>query len=637
MKKILSLLMALCLVVTIGAVSPLLAEAAKPTSGTAGLIDDVFCEFGGKNITWSFNSKTGQLSLNGKGEMDDASPNHGFYPPWYHLREKVKKIVISEGIVNIGTDAFLNCKNLISVSFPSSLKRIGDSAFSGCKKLKKITLPQKLESIDSSAFNGCVNLQSIKFPKKIKKIDGFAFFNCESLTSIVVPGSVKEIGHNAFENCTNLEKVTIQEGVERILWSAFRNCTKLSKISLPESLTAGEDGFAPLYSDSFDNTKIYNEKPNGVVYIGKYLYGVKGKQINSITIKKGTIGIINLAGMPIKKVEMPNSVKFIGESAFSKTDISSVKLSSGIKTIMPHAFEHTSLTEVTIPSGVEWIREYAFYGCDLKTIRIPASVKRIEENAFTSDYFDFVFSDDFTIIGHSKTAAEKYAKEYGINFEKLTPNPNANDLPSNQAVKSGSKIILTAPAKTTLYYTTDGTTPKTSSKKLEAGETITLTIKKDTTVKAFAVKKGMPKSDVVTRKYTIKATATPTTKAAPASKTFLKTTLITLTAPAKTTLYYTTDGTKPTAKNAKTVKPGQSRQVKIWKNTTLKVCAARSGYANSDIVTREYKIKSKKPNKTAVPVSKTVKRGKKITMTAPANTTLYYTPNGTTPKRASKT
>ena len=55
----------------------------------------------------------------------------------------------------------------------------------------------------------------------------------------------------------------------------------------------------------------------------------------------------------------------------------------------------------------------------------------------------------------------------------------------------------------TIYYTTDGTDPRTSSTKSEYQSAIPVT--KDTTLKAFAVKEGMTDSNIAEAKYTITA------------------------------------------------------------------------------------------------------------------------------------
>ena len=66
---------------------------------------------------------------------------------------KIKSIIISEGIEEICYEAFFSCKNLKSITLPSTLKKINDWAFNG-KVLKKVIIPSALrwekEALQSS-------------------------------------------------------------------------------------------------------------------------------------------------------------------------------------------------------------------------------------------------------------------------------------------------------------------------------------------------------------------------------------------------------------------------------------------------------------------------------------------------------
>jgi len=99
-------------------------------------------------------------------------------------------------------------------------------------------------------------------------------------------------------------------------------------------------------------------------------------------------------------------------------------------------------------------------------------------------------------------------------------------------------------------------------------------------------------------------------------------------------IYYTTNGDNPTTKS-KYIANG--KKIKISKTTTLKFMAAATGYQNSKVTTVKYTIKTTKPGKKAVPVSKKVKRGGGIMLKAPKEVTLYYTVNGKNPTPKTKT
>lgn len=83
-------------------------------------------------------------------------------------------------------------------------------------------------------------------------------------------------------------------------------------------------------------------------------------------------------------INMPDSLEYIGNSAFWDTDIKSIDLPDSVKTISDGAFLGCEkLKKVKLPNGLEEINEYAFGKClSLKKIDIPETVKVIRESAF---------------------------------------------------------------------------------------------------------------------------------------------------------------------------------------------------------------------------------------------------------------
>lgn len=89
-------------------------------------------------ITWKI-SNDGTLTISGT-DMPDYYYNYnnvigeGGSAPWLDLdhKDKIKKIVIEDGVTNIGSGAFYNCYNLTSVTIPNSVKSIGRCAFRYC-------------------------------------------------------------------------------------------------------------------------------------------------------------------------------------------------------------------------------------------------------------------------------------------------------------------------------------------------------------------------------------------------------------------------------------------------------------------------------------------------------------------------
>ena len=86
--------------------------------------------------------------------------------PWYPQNDKIKKVVIEEGVTRIGVSAFDDCPSLTSVTIPNSVKSIGDEAFYGCVGITSLTIPGSVTSIGKRTFSLCSSLSSISFEGK---------------------------------------------------------------------------------------------------------------------------------------------------------------------------------------------------------------------------------------------------------------------------------------------------------------------------------------------------------------------------------------------------------------------------------------------------------------------------------------
>ena len=85
---------------------------------------------------------------------------------------------------------FNGCKNLTSITIPSSVTCIGESAFYGCKSLTSITIPDSVKSIGWNAFLDCVPLKEICIPNSVTSIGSHAFDGCDSLLSFTYQGTL---------------------------------------------------------------------------------------------------------------------------------------------------------------------------------------------------------------------------------------------------------------------------------------------------------------------------------------------------------------------------------------------------------------------------------------------------------------
>ena len=412
MKKILSLLLSLAMLLTITSGLNLTAYAAVKTGKC------------GDNVTYLLDTSTGVLTISGTGKMTDY---HDYDSTPFYKDTKIKVITIDFGVTSIGDYAFNLCTSLTSVTIPNSVTSIGYEAFDYCESLTSITIPNSVTSIGDYAFRGCTSLTSITIPNSVTSIGGDAFYGCTSLTSVTIgnsvtsiggnpfsgcksllsievsdnnknyssfdgilfnknkseliaypagktdseyaiPNSVTSIGSYAFYGCTSLTSVEIPDGVTSIDWHAFSNCTNLTSIIIPNSVTS-VGSYAFEYCTSLTSITI----PDSVKSIGNWAFD-HCKSLTSVTI-----------GNSVTSVTIGNSVTSIGSYAFNAcTSLTSVTIGNCVTSIDERVFNYcTSLTSVTIGNCVTSIGERVFNYCiSLKSVIIPNSVTSIGDYAF---------------------------------------------------------------------------------------------------------------------------------------------------------------------------------------------------------------------------------------------------------------
>ena len=135
-----------------------------------------------------------------------------------------------EGYTNIGDCAFCDCRGLISITIPDSVKSIGYCAFYECRGLTSVTIPDSVTSIGESTFSGCTKLNSVTVGNSVTSIGFGVFRGCTSLTSVTIPDSVRSIGTSAFCGCESLTSMTIGDSVTSIERYAFESCPGLSSV-----------------------------------------------------------------------------------------------------------------------------------------------------------------------------------------------------------------------------------------------------------------------------------------------------------------------------------------------------------------------------------------------------------------------
>ena len=303
-KRLISLLVAVCMMITMLPLSAVTAFAEDTASSTGGTASD-----GTDTYKYEYTVNDGTATITKfLGPVGSANPNfydikiptelggirvtglgkYSFAANPYDghqgnpLCNKIRSVTIPQSVTSIGDRAFDGCSALTTLSLGEKIKTIGNYAFLDCTSLTDITIPQSVTSIGYSAFEGCTDLNpltingptligsrafagctsltSLTLCADIRTIGNFAFDNNTSLETVTLPENLTSIGEYAFANCTNLKSITIPKNVKAIKSNTFKDCSILEYIMLPAGLTS--------FQDSLEGCPAGN--PNGAIYYKNY-------------------------------------------------------------------------------------------------------------------------------------------------------------------------------------------------------------------------------------------------------------------------------------------------------------------------------------------------------------------------------
>ena len=376
-KRVLSILLVVCLIVSL-----------LPVSAFADEVDA--SDTCGENVTWTL--KDGVLTISGTGAMEDY--DEWDCVPWNGQKDSIRKIVVEDGVTNVGNYAFSDCTSLESIILPDGLNSIGKRAFAWCWNLADVTLPDGLESIDEAAFFDCNSLRDITIPEGVTDISYKAFYYCNSLSSVSIPKSVTSIGEYAFADCNSLntvnytgtvaqwEAISVADGNNYLL-TAMIHCTDGDVV--PHG-TCGENVTWKLTEDGSLTISGSGEMEN--YEWGDAPWARQKDSIRNVVIEDGVTSIGTRAFKSCESLEsviLPDGLNSIGKRAFAWCwNLADVTLPDGLESIDEAAFfDCNSLRDITIPEGVTDISYKAFYYCNsLSSVSIPESVTSIGEYAF---------------------------------------------------------------------------------------------------------------------------------------------------------------------------------------------------------------------------------------------------------------
>ena len=383
----------------------------------------------GENLTWAFDTVSGNLAIYGSGTMTSH--------PWENISPAlIKSVTLPPALTSICDSAFYNCTSLTSVTCEATTPpTLGTDVFYGTK-LSAVYIPDNTLSAYQTAWGaeytyinnetiltlhvatpgtladlifdagtrpvlvakltltGTLNDADFTCMRKtmtslvdvdlsgITNTSGVNFNGKARLVRIILPTNLTSIGDDAFYGCSSLTSVTIPNSVMSIEYRAFEGCSSLTSVTIPNSVTSIGDG-AFAHCSSLTSVTI----GNSVTSIGIHAFD-DCSSLTSITIGNSVTSIGGSAFIgcsSLTSVTIPNSVTSIeGHTFYGCSSLTSVTIGNSVTNIGWNAFEGcSSLASVTIPNSVTSIGEWAFAGCSsLTSIIIPNSITSIGDNAF---------------------------------------------------------------------------------------------------------------------------------------------------------------------------------------------------------------------------------------------------------------
>ena len=316
-KRLISLLVAVCMMITMLPLSAVTAFAEDTSSSTGGTASD-----GTDTYKYEYTVNDGNATITKfLGPVGSANPNfydikipselgghpvtglgeYSFAANPYDghqgnpLCSKIRSVTIQQNVTSIGKRAFDGCSALTTLSLGEDIQTIGNYAFENCTSLTGVTIPQSVTSIGYYAFEGCTHLNplTIKGPitsmgnyafagstyltsltlyDDIQTIGNFAFLGSTSLKTVTLPKNLTSIGEYAFACCSELESITIPEKVKTINPKTFADCSNLQYIMLPAGLTT--------FDDSLENCR-----PECVIYYKDYKTAADALRDNNVVLQ----------------------------------------------------------------------------------------------------------------------------------------------------------------------------------------------------------------------------------------------------------------------------------------------------------------------------------------------------------------
>ena len=299
-----------------------------------------------------------------------------------------RNVVVPKCCTVIKEGAFSWCRSLKNIELHDALIRIEKYAFYECGYIREVRLPLNVKEIQTGCFQHCRRLKTAIFNEKLETIDQLAF-DGTWLEHVSLPASVKWVkggkksadGDFPFKNRNNSIITITVEGINTS-FDGFPD--NVAVYCLSESKTqqlANEMGATVYPLDALKSNLFYHKVEEGIEILRCTRIESDILCIPKVIGNKPVVGIGKAAyrDLPIVEVDMPNTIKYIGEGAFSGcSKLKKIEFPYGLERIDDDAFSGcTSLEHIILPDTLLYLGLSCFSNTSVKEVKIPKQIKHL--------------------------------------------------------------------------------------------------------------------------------------------------------------------------------------------------------------------------------------------------------------------
>ena len=315
-KRLISLLVAVCMMVAMLPFSAVPAFAADTSTVRTAIVDGYKYEYTINTEDDTATIKYFRGPVDSEGNVDSA--NNGPYDI------DIPSELDHHPVTGLGAYSFSGYasaspyphnsyqigRNIRSVDIPQGVTSIGNHAFFDCFDLENITIPQSVTSIGDVAF-GCCKFTTLSLGENIETIGGGAFWHCSNLSEITIPENVKEIKNGyseniyyrkTFEGCSHLKCIILPAGFKSFE-ASLRDCPTDCVIYYNNDWDHAKD----LLADNDNSWYLYNDngklKNRNFLYLCKVTFDANGGDLTGNLTNYLTDNLTDHAEVPVYTTE----------------------------------------------------------------------------------------------------------------------------------------------------------------------------------------------------------------------------------------------------------------------------------------------------------------------------------------------